>query len=180
MSDDVVIRHCAPTLASIKTGSLFTSRFETQEAMRESLRRLNRRIRGKGLRAIPLRYREGVGLIYLYRPQRLSADLLDEHAARLLTEMGYMAAHPEECLRRLASRLAETNEFPHEIGLFLSYPPEDVDGFMNRHGDVKYVGAWKVYGDVQAAQRTFDRYRSCTRSCLRRWQQGWSIEQLAV
>lgn len=180
MSDEVVIRHCAPTLASIKTGSLFTSRFASLEAMRESLRRLNRRIRSKGLRVIPLRYREGVGLIYLYRPQRLCADLLDDHAVRLLSQMGYSAAHPEGCLRRLAARLSEAAEFPHEIGLFLSYPPEDVDGFMNRHGEAKCVGTWKVYGDVQAARRTFERYRRCTSLSLRRWQQGWSIEQLAV
>lgn len=48
MSDEVVIRHCAPTLASIKAGSLFTSRFESEEEMRRSLRGLNQRLRGRG------------------------------------------------------------------------------------------------------------------------------------
>lgn len=180
MSDEIVIRHCAPTLACIKTGSLFNSCFESREAMKESIRELNRRIREKGLRAIPLRYRDGVGLIYLYRPQRLCADLKDEQAAALLTKYGYAAGHQAGCLRHLAARMEGSDGFPHEIGLFLSYPPEDVDGFIHRRGEAKCSGAWKVYGDVQAAQATFDRYRRCTSSYMKRWQQGWSIEQLAV
>lgn len=180
MPEEVLIRHCAPTLACIKTGSLFNTRFASQAAMRESLRELNRRLRGKGLLAIPLRYREGVGLIYLYRPDRLCADLQDEKAAKLLAGCGYDCARPEGCLRTLAERMEQSGEFPHEIGLFLSYPPEDVEGFIYRHDEAKYCGVWKVYGDVQSAKRTFDMYRKCTSSYLSRWMQGWSIEQLTV
>lgn len=178
MSDEVVIRHCAPTLASIKTGSLFTSRFRSEEEMRKSLRTLNQRIRGRGLMVIPLRWRDGVGLIYLYRPSRLEQDLQQEDAARLLAEIGYAGGSPAAQLRHLAGRLHEGEDFPHEIGLFLSYPPEDVDGFIRGECEAKYCGAWKVYGDVQAAQRVFDSYRRCTSSYMKRWQQGWSIEQL--
>lgn len=180
MSDEVIIRHCAPTLARIKTGSLFNTRFPSRESMNASLRRLNQRLRGKGLRAIPLRYHEGAGLIYLYRPERLHADLMDEQANRLLAEFGYSEGLPERRLRQLASRMAENGDFPHEIGLFLSYPPEDVDGFIHRHDEAKCCGAWKVYGDVEAAQAAFERYRRCTSSYLQRWTQGASIEQLAV
>lgn len=180
MSDEVLIRHCAPTLACIKTGSLFTSQYPSEEGMRESIKQLNRRLRGKGLLTIPLRYRKGTGLIYLYRPQRLEADLQDERAAKLLAACGYSAGRPEYCLRQLALRMKENESFPHEIGLFLSYPPEDVDGFIHRHAEAKYCGAWKVYGDVPSAIATFERYRSCTNSYMKRWQQGWSIEQLTV
>lgn len=180
MSEEILIRHCAPTLASIKTGSLFTSRFESEEAMRGSLRELNRRIRSKGLYAIPLRYREGIGLIYLYRPQRLEKDLQQQDAVKLLADFGYQAGCPAAQLRNLALRLSKVEGFPHEIGLFLSYPPEDVDGFIRSPGEAKYTGAWKVYGDVAAAQRTFTRYRRCTSNLMRRWQQGCPIEQLAA
>lgn len=180
MSEETVIRHCAPTLACIKTGSLFTSAFATKAAMNTSLASLNCRLRGKGLRAVPLRYRDGIGLIYLYRPNRLSADLEDRQAARLLSEFGYCGGHPERCIRRLMARLAESAEFPHEIGLFLGYPPEDVDGFIHRRDEAKCCGTWKVYGDVDAARETFARYRKCTSAYLQRWAQGWSIEQLTV
>ena len=179
MSDETVIRHCAPTLASIKTGSLFTSRFDSEEAMRASLRALNQRLRGKGLMAIPLRWRDGVALIYLYRPQRLEQDLRQRDAARLLSACGYGAGCPAAQLRSLALRLHSGDGFPHEIGLFLSYPPEDVDGFIRSPGEAKYTGAWKVYGDVAQAQRVFAQYRHCTRRFMQRWQQGWSLERLA-
>ena len=34
----------------------------------------------------------------------------------------------------LIHRLRSEGEFPHEIGLFLSYPPEDVLGFICNRG----------------------------------------------
>ena len=64
----MVIRHCSPTLAGLKTGSLFSCRYETEEALREDVRAMNRLLVPKGLRVLSLRYREGLALIYLYRP----------------------------------------------------------------------------------------------------------------
>ena len=42
MSEELVIRHCAPTLAGMKTGSMFSCMFETKDEMRDTIRRLNR------------------------------------------------------------------------------------------------------------------------------------------
>ena len=39
------------------------------------------------------------------------------------------------------------------MGLFLSYPPEDVKGFIDhRANDFKCAGLWKVYGDEEKAR----------------------------
>ena len=39
----------------------------------------------------------------------------------------------------------ESGEFPHEVGLFLSYPPEDVKGFIDhRANNFKCAGLWTV------------------------------------
>ena len=75
MSEEMLVRHCAPTLAGLKTGNLFSCEFEDEEAMRFSLRRWNRILGKKGLRLLPLRFRENRGLIYVFRPSRLSLDL---------------------------------------------------------------------------------------------------------
>ena len=56
MSEEAVILHGAPTLAGIKTGSLFRCAYESIEAMRLSLREWNKRFSGKGLRVIPLSF----------------------------------------------------------------------------------------------------------------------------
>ena len=78
-------------------------------------------------------------------------------------------------------RLREAEEFPHEIGLFLSYPPEDVRGFIQSPVcGFKCVGCWKVYGDAAAARRTFGQYRRCTERFCARFAQGTTLDRLAV
>lgn len=54
------------------------------------------------------------------------------------------------------SKLQSDPDFPHEIGLFLGYPAEDVKGFIeNKAACSKCSGCWKVYGDEQAARILF-------------------------
>lgn len=82
---------------------------------------------------------------------------------------------------RLSQRLRQSEEFPHEIGLFLGYPPEDVRGFIEHHADgSKCTGCWKVYGDETAARRKFDQYKKCTRVYCDQWKKGKNIERLTV
>ena len=176
-----MIRHCSPTLAGLKTGSLFSCRYETEEEVREDVRAMNRLLVPKGLRVLCLRYRAGLALIYLYRPDCLYRDLNDPTAAHLLADRGYPCANADRCVVALVEKLHECKEFPHEIGLFLGYPPVDVEGFID-HGakDFKCVGDWKVYGDEEQARRTFARYRACTECYHAQWCSGKSVEQLTV
>ena len=37
-------------------------------------------------------------------------------------------------LRQLSNRLCLEHDFPHEIGIFLGYPLEDVVGFIENQG----------------------------------------------
>lgn len=81
----------------------------------------------------------------------------------------------------LISRLRSEEEFPHEIGLFLSYPPKDVLGFIvNRACNHKCQGCWKVYGDEQESKSIFEKYDLCSKIYFQQWKQGKSIEQLTV
>lgn len=181
MSEDYVIRHCAPTLAGLKTGSIFTCPCESREALLESLRQMNRRLKVKGLRLLPLRFSENRALVYVYRPQKLRADLNDETACGILASQGYCPGSCEQCVGQLARKLRSQKEFPHEIGLFLGYPPEDVHGFIEKGPDeCKCTGCWKVYGDEEAAKKKFAQYKKCTRVYRDRWAQHNDIERLTV
>ncbi|MBP0966942.1 MAG: DUF3793 family protein [Oscillospiraceae bacterium] len=170
MSEAALVRSCAPTLAGIKTGSLFSCRYDSKEELRDSVRLWNRRLHGKGVRILPLRCRGNHALIYLYRPAHLADDLRDANAEAILKQCGYMPQHAEKCIVKLMQRLKDGSGFPHEIGLFLGYPPEDVSGFISHHAcDYKCVGCWKVYGDEQKCRRLFAKYKQCTRiyeACL--------------
>ena len=182
MSEENFVFHCAPTLAGIKCGSLFTSPCSSRAQAEDSIRRLNRRLVGKGLRVIPLRYLEGKVLVYVYRPAGLERELQGELARSILAREGYTPAGADGAVMQLLRRFQSGGEFPHEIGLFLGYPAEDVLGFMENLGkNCKMVGTWKVYGDVEKARSRFEAYRSCTGELCRRLRVGGdSLEQLAV
>lgn len=181
MSDEIIIRHCSPTLAGLKTGSIFNVRYLDKRELLESVRSLNRRLVPKGVRLIPLRICPDKAFLYLYRPQKLENDLVKEQAANLLEQYGYLVDQPGKCVLRLSQRFCQEGEFPHEMGLFLGYPPEDVKGFIeNRAEGYKCVGYWKVYGDEQSARNMFARYKKCTDLYCTQWSQGKSIEWLTV
>ena len=179
MSEEQVVRNCAPTLAGLKTGNLFACPYENREDLLDFLRSLNRRLGKKGVRAVPLRIRQDRALIYLYRPARLEKDLSCASCKALLSEFGYNCRGGSRCLTRLARRLKQQEDFPHEIGLFLSYPPEDVKGFLE-HRPCKCVGCWKVYENEEAAKKTFAKYKACTRVYCRQLASGIDIERLTV
>ena len=145
------------------------------------IRRLNRRLSPKGLCLLPPRFLPGRALLYLYRPAGLRRDLRDAQASELLRQAGYGDESCERCVVRLACRFRESKEFPHEVGLFLSYPPEDVKGFIeNRAANAKCTGVWKVYGDERQARQTFAKYKKCTQVYCERWQSGSGLDKLAV
>ncbi len=180
MSEQLLVQHCSPTLAGLKTGSLFTCACGDSQALGETVDRWNRRLAGKGLRLTLLRRRNGRALLYLFRPERLRRDLCRDAAAALLRPRGYDSDCAEACLAHLRRRLEGSEEFPHEIGLFLGYPPEDVRGFLDGRTDCTCVGCWKVYGDARAAEKLFNRYRKCTQVYCRQLAGGKPIERLAV
>ena len=180
MSDEMVIRCCAPTLAAIKTGSLFNCPFDSQKEMTDGLRAINRCLIRKGVCALPLRFRDGKALIFLYRPQMLKHDLDNPVAAEILQNYGYPEGKPMDRIIYLIRRLRECNAFPHEIGLFLGYPAVDVKGFIE-HKECKCTGLWKVFeSDETEAQRYFARCRRCTEGYLRRKQEGWDLSRLTI
>lgn len=181
MSEECLIRNGAPTLAGIKTGSLFRCPCGSREELVQSLREVNERLMAKGLRIVPLQIGERSALVYLYRPSRLRFDLAQPQTKALLEQRGYDTSQCSRCVAQLMRRVNSAADFPHEIGLFLSYPPEDVQGFID-HGarDCKAVGCWKVYGDAEAAQRTFDLYKKCTKVYCSQYQKGKNIDRLAV
>ena len=115
----------------------------------------------------------------MYRPALLSKDLRHDVAEQLLQERGYCTKQLKSCVVHLIKRLREFEEFPHEIGLFLGYPPEDVNGFINnKAGGCKITGCWKVYGDAEAARKTFERYRKCTKVYCKQFANGRFVRNL--
>ena len=105
----------------------------------------------------------------------------DVLAAKILGERGYSITNADKCVAQLAARLRTAGEFPHEIGLFLGYPPEDVEGFIaHRNKGCKYVGAWRVYGDEMSARKRFADYKTCKMNYERLLLRGRKLSDLIV
>lgn len=181
MSEELIIQQCSPTLAGLKTGSMFNCTYSSRSGLCREIRHMNSRIKSKGLRIIPLRITARDAMIYIYRPAKLEKDLTHPVAMSILAERGYTMCSTAQCIAQLMRRLCDDSRFPHEIGLFLGYPPEDVSGFIkNGAAGHKTCGHWKVYGNEKAAVKTFTQFKKCTRVYIDRCACGCPIERLAV
>ena len=58
-----LIVHCAPTLASLKTASLFSLRYSSKRDLEEQLESWNRRLEEKGIFLLELRRTEQKALV---------------------------------------------------------------------------------------------------------------------
>ena len=181
MSEELIIEHCSPTLAGNKTGSLFSVKITEETDIDREVREINMLLRDKGLRMLPLKKTDEYALIYLYRPSYLKKDLNDPVAVNILKKRGYAIKDPECCIVQLVRHLKSDPGFPHEIGLFLGYPPSDVACFIKSPCDgVKCCGCWKAYSEPEKALATFARFKDCTENYHVMNRNGKSLAQLAV
>ena len=179
--DKYLVEHCSPTLASLKTANMFSCRYESERALENAINTWNELFTDKGVELIVLKKENGLALIYVCRRKMLEADLNKKGVTEFLKAYGYRSTDTEYAIRKLKSRLKAQQDFPHEIGLFLGYPVEDVKGFIKYKGECsKCIGCWKVYGDVMKAEDTFNRYKKCTNDYVARFRQGTPLEQLTV
>ncbi|MDR1950059.1 MAG: DUF3793 family protein [Spirochaetaceae bacterium] len=157
---EVFLRWAAgPAIAGIKPASLISilqSRSgETWESCGAGI------CRGLGISAFPLRKSPRSTLVLLFRRRLLARKVLTGVPGRYLRSLAYpIETGPEACLGHLKARFTESDmaasPFPHEVGIFLGYPPEDVIGFCSgKPSPYGCRGYWKVYHRPEKAQRTF-------------------------
>jgi len=181
MLEKYLIEHCSPTLASLKTANLFTLEFSHEAELDRSIRTWNSNFLSKGVMLLILRKSGGRALIYVCRKRLLQRDLKRTGVEGFLRNYGYTGTDVNTALATLKLRLEQSEEFPHEIGIFLGYPLGDVIGFIENAGrNSKCTGCWKVYCNECEAVKTFKRYKKCKDVYMRLWKQGKSVWQLTV
>lgn len=181
MLECALINHGSPTLARLKTGSLFTVHYESEAALLDDMNRLNALLHPKGLLLTVLRARPGWALMYLYREQALQDRLSQDDIQAFLNSCGYETFTPDAAINHLRTRLTDTGDFPHEIGIFLGYPLADVIGFIENAGqNCLCTGCWKAYTNECEAQKTFALYKKCKDVYTRLFAQGYPLTKLTV
>lgn len=180
--EDALVRHCAPTLMGLKTGSLFNACRIDAASLDRQTADLRRKLAPLGLDIRLFYNQDKPALVYVYRPAQLAADLARPQAQDFMKAYGYTDFSCRAALARLAERLRDYRDggFPHEIGLFLSYPLDDVKAFVQLGGACsKFAGYWCVYDHEDQARACFAAYDRCKEECLFRYQSGQSITDLA-
>ena len=184
MSVDESLIYCAsPTLAGLKMGSLVcfphSNHIQSYDYLINSY---NQRFNKKGLHFRILFRCPQRTLLYVYRPAMVEAYVRQKEIASFLQTFGYVSAHTlADMLNHLSSRIAAGGCFPHESGIFLGYPLEDVCGFITNKGNhAKLCGEWKVYGDPSKASQLFHKFSCCRKAYINRFVVGSSIDSLIV
>lgn len=173
--------HTAPTLLGIKCASLISLSIEEFD-INSHAEYFNKRVASKGLKSRMLCSCKSRALILVYSEELLKKRLSERGSQEILKRFGYDTECKENalnnCLERLSQRMMAGGAFPHEIGVFLGYPLEDVRGFIENHGEhFKLCGAWKVYGSVETAKRTFANYDRCRNFLCNKLSEGADIYQ---
>lgn len=175
-----IISYCAPTLAGMKCGSLFRYYCKKEQGIKD-IRDVNYKLNVKGIYIVPLKWEEEAVLIYVFRCRMLIEMLESENNNNLLKKYGYENSQMGLCIRNLRIRINSSKTFPHEIGLFLGYPVEDVKGFIENKGEncVK-CGAWKVYCNPEEKMHFFCKMKRCTEAYMRFFNNGMEISKMTV
>ncbi len=176
-----VIKHCAPTLAGLKVANAFSYRCKSKSHAQRIVSALNAKLNTKGVFVKLLRFKDGRSLYYVYRDSLLKKLLSSSNVRDFLKDYGYENFDTKYCVHTLNNRLEQCDDFPHEIGIFLGYPLEDIKSFIcNSGNNALCVGCWKVYHDVDVAQKTFCKYNKCKKIYMQKYACGVDIVKLTV
>ncbi|MBR0317022.1 MAG: DUF3793 family protein [Synergistaceae bacterium] len=153
----------APTIKGLKAGCLINFRRDSSDEDLRKIWKLNadKWLKPLGLNWLLLNDKTGVrnALVLIYRRELLERALCCNGACKILANEGYPLNDVEGCLKCLKKKFYDG--CPHEVGLFLSYPPYDVMCFMKNKKCENLLerGYWKVYGNVKRAKRAFRKYK---------------------
>lgn len=198
-----IVKHCAPVLTGIKPASMFSCPLKSAHCCGNpactSLKLVDfflaygdckNRLSRLGIEMTILDQRERSALVFVYRSSHLLRTISSKESAELLGTLGYDASDVNKSLSILAQRIDVANpssgrrrtcSFPHEIGVFLGYPVEDVIGFMENQGDNYLVcGCWKAYSNASDAITCFCRFEECTQDLVCRHEAGTRIDELVL
>ena len=108
---------------------------------------------------IDLRECSNALIILIYNKTQLSNYIFRKDNKKFLMQLGYSNKEDiNNYLYMLKNRYKEFN-CPHELGICLGFPLNDVMDFMNcKNKKCLSCGYWLVYNNLQEAKETFSRY----------------------
>lgn len=122
-------------------------------------------------------------VLLLFHQRSLEEYLLLPDNLALLKDMGYQHFGLYDILPifslRYQNYLAVHKDFPHEMGILLGYPIEDVRGFIDNNGqNFLYSGYWKVYENPALKMQLFRSYEHAKHNLVKLIHSGAHISDI--
>lgn len=167
---------CAPVIKGIKISNLLSVWTSDESLVRFLFTKT-------GLIHYRLLRMKDKTIFLIFRMEQLSQHLQKAEVRKLLKENGYNDFSLSGILGVFQSRyqgfVEQKQEFPHEMGILLGYPIEDVIGFITHNGkNYLYSGYWKVYKDVKEKQRLFNQYEKAKEELVLLLAEGYDIHSI--
>jgi hypothetical protein len=164
---------CAPVISGIKISNLLTIPAKSLRELSVVLKKteLSFRILYPGRERL---------VILIFREAKLREYLAREEVMAFIYKSGYETSDISKIfpvfVKRYVRYMELKQDFPHELGLFLGYPIEDVEGFIKENGkNYLYSGYWKVYKDTELKIRLFKDYERVQTEIVRLLYEGLDI-----
>ena len=169
---------CGPVLKNVKISNMMTGKPGSWYQIQNELKRSR-------IICIPLYMARDREILFLYRYSQLESHLKREQVRRLLDHFGYEEYGVAPVLKHLRERYrqygGQGGPFPHELGVLLEYPVEDVKGYIVNQGQNSLISRyWKVYHNRQEAERIFHLYDEAREMAMREIVAGSSLCQVVV
>lgn len=171
-----MVLQCAPLLAGLKISNLLTVSGSSGKLAVSVLYRT-------GISCYPLVDMHGKTVFLLYRKKKLEQYLKGEAVQQILLQEHYKNPELDSILHILRVRYEKyingEGSFPHELGLLLGYPAEDVKGFVKHKGKhFLYSGYWKVYEYKPEKIALFHQFEEAKKAMLSMVLDGMSIPDI--
>lgn len=167
---------CAPLFMGLKSSNLLTLRSHGAAEVGELFR-------GTDIKVQVICRAPQQTVLLLFREAELLAYLNTPVVKTAMARFGYRELALDVIFEKLCinyeSYMRNRGNFPHELGLLLGYPVEDVLGFVENCGqNYLYCGYWKVYGNVAKAKEIFSQYLKAKEQMVRMVSSGVEITAL--
>lgn len=169
MMDKLLIKYASPTLAGIKTGNLFKVYRNNEMNLEKEIENYNLLLNYLDIYLDIIYSCDRYNLVYIYRSKMLLNILENKNVIEFLNLYEYEGVILKDYINHLKDRFKFLCKTPHEIGIFLGYPLDDVKDFIKYKGsNYKICGCWKVYNDIESCNHKFKMFKICTElfSCL--------------
>lgn len=167
---------CAPLITGLKVSNLLIIPKGNEEVVKRILNRT-------GISYYRLIQTRTKTTFLLFRRNELEEFLADENVRNVLMKAGYKSLQIGKILRTFSLRYEAYMQgdkcFPHEMGLLLGYPVEDVVGFVENNGkNFLYSGYWKVYENQKAKVKLFDKFKVAEETLIHLLSNGLSMSDI--